>query len=107
MKLPPTATIDIKKVRDYFLAPRKRNDKSKWLARAGYIQQEWYLLEQDLRDYILPLEADFKENTDYGEIYTIDGPLKGPNGKILNVRTVWMVEKETKVTKLITMYPLK
>ena len=73
-------TIDNKKVRDYFLAPRKRNDKSKWLARAGYIQQEWYLLEQDLRDYILPLEAEFQEITDYGEIYTIDGPLKDPNG---------------------------
>jgi hypothetical protein len=66
-----SAIIDNKKVKDYFLAPRKRNDKSKWLAGAGYVQQEWHLLEQDLRNFILPLETEFQEITDYGEIYTI------------------------------------
>jgi hypothetical protein len=39
-------------------------------------------------------------------LYEIRGPLTGPNGTTLNVKTVWMQELKTGITKFIT-YPDK
>ncbi len=36
MKLPSTAIIAPEKIKKYLLSTRRRNDKSKWLAKAGY-----------------------------------------------------------------------
>jgi len=36
MRLPSNAIISERKVKEYLLSYRKRSDKSKWLAKAGY-----------------------------------------------------------------------
>ena len=105
MKLPSTAVIAPEKIRRYLLSPRKRNDKSKWLAKAGYKLENWRKLEKDLRTQILTLDALSTEGTKYGQMYEIKGELIGPNGKTLSVRSVWMDEHESKLTKFITMFP--
>ena len=107
MKLSANALIAPEKLTQYLLAQRKRNDKSKWLAQAGYTFKNWRVLENDLRLQILSLEAIPTDNTPYGQTYEIKGGLTGPNGKILVVCTVWMIESATGVTKFITMYPDK
>ncbi len=38
-------------------------------------------------------------------MFEINGVLHGPNGKDLEVCTIWMLEHESKLTKFITMYP--
>jgi len=105
MKLPFDALISEEKVKDYLLAQRKRNDKSKWLANAGYNQNNWQKLELDLRNQILSLDASPSDITKFGQMFEIKGMLKGPNGKSLKVNTIWMIEHETKITKFITMFP--
>ena len=50
MKLPITTLIASEKLTNYLLVPRKRNDKSGWLAKAGYILTNWHVLETDLRN---------------------------------------------------------
>ena len=105
MKLPVNALITPEKLTQYLLAQRRRNDKSKWLAQAGYTVKNWRDLENDLRLQILSLEAIPTDKTRYGQTYEIRGGLSGPNGKILVVCTVWMIEYATGVTKFITMYP--
>jgi hypothetical protein len=107
MKLPEDAIISYEKLTQYLLVFRKRNDKSQWLAKAGYVLDNWYMLEKDIRSQILPLDASPRENTHYGQMYGIRGGLNGPNGKSLSVCTVWMTEQESKKTKFITMYPEK
>jgi hypothetical protein len=107
MKLPNNVIIAPQKLTQYLLIFKKQNDKSKWLAQGGYTLENWMELEQDLRSQILPLEATATENTQHGQIYEIKGHLAGPSGKILAVITIWMTEKETGVTKFITMYPDK
>ena len=62
-------------------------------------------MRRDLMQQILPNDASSLERTEYGELYEIRGGLKGPNGRVLSVRTIWMVEGATKATKFITMYP--
>ncbi|GJQ24460.1 hypothetical protein BIY37_00170 [Candidatus Brocadia sapporoensis] len=107
MKLPNNTLIAHEKLIQYLLVPRKRNDKSQWLAKAGYTLENWQLLESDLRNQILSLDVALIENTQYGQMYEIRGKLIGPNGKSLRVCTIWMTENETGNTKFITMYPDK
>lgn len=107
MKLPENSLIAHEKLRQYLLILRKRNDKSQWLAQAGYTLENWQELENDLRVQILSLEATPIESTKYGQTYEIKGELTGPNGKSLLVCTIWMTETATGNTKLITIYPDK
>ena len=107
MKLPENTLISREKLTKYILVLRKRNDKSQWLAQAGYSIESWQVLENDLRSQILSIDATPIEDTKYGQLYEIRGALKGPNGKRLPVCTVWMTEKVTGITKFITMYPDK
>jgi hypothetical protein len=105
VRLPKDALISDEKLTKYLLAPKKRNDKSKWLARAGYVLETWSILKDDLRKQILPKDASLVESTEYGRMYEIRARLKGPNGKTLPVCTIWMAEKATETTKFVTMYP--
>ncbi|MFQ5713443.1 MAG: DUF6883 domain-containing protein [Candidatus Scalinduaceae bacterium] len=107
MKLPENTSISPEKLTQYLLTLRKRNDKSLWLAKAGYTIENWRSLEEDLRTQILTLDAELTENTKYGKLYEIRGKLTGPNGKTLSICTIWMTETMTGVTKLITIYPGK
>ncbi len=107
MKLPLDSLIAHEKLKDYLLAPKKRNDKSKWLAQAGYTLENWQFLENDLRTQILSLDAIPTDKTLYGQMYEIRGELLGPNGKTLSVCTIWMREIASGKTKFITMFPDK
>lgn len=107
MKLPEDAIISPAKIKDYLLQRRAENDKSKFLERAGYNKGNWQQLESDLRMQILPLEANLLENTRYGEMFEIRGVLLGTNGVELRVKTIWMTETESGITKFITLYPDK
>lgn len=105
MKLPENTLIAREKLTNYLLVWRKRNDKSEWLARAGYTRENWQILESDLRNQILSKNAIPAERTEFGQMYEIRGRLVGPNGKSLSVLSFWMTDNETGNTKFITMYP--
>jgi hypothetical protein len=105
MKLPPDSVIAPEKLRDYLLRPRDDHDKSGFLAVAGYGRDSSSQLEADLRAQLLTLEAQPAGTTVYGEKFIITGALRGPNGRALRVRSVWMLDKATGLTKFVTLYP--
>lgn len=107
MKLPLDSRIAREKITNYLLRWRPENDKSRFVGQAGYKFEEWEILAEDLRKQILPLDAHFIELTPYGEMYEIRCGLTGPNGVLLNVVTIWMVEHATGQTKFITLFPDK
>lgn len=107
MKLSPDAIIAPAKLTQYLLKLLPQDDKSKFLAQAGYTQENWQQLEQDLREQILPLDAVFTEQTRFGTHYQIRGTLTGVNQVVLPVVTIWMMEKATGQTKFITLFPDK
>jgi hypothetical protein len=107
MKLPQDTLIAAEKITKYLLVPKKRNDKSQWLAMAGYTPENWRILQHDLKNQILSKDALLLESTTFGQLYEIKGQLVGPNGKSLSVCTIWMKEKSTGQTKFITMFPDK
>jgi hypothetical protein len=106
VKLPEDVTIAPAKLNRYLLIWRPADDKSKFLASAGYTIENWPQLEADLRCQILPLNAVLSRDTNrFGQVYAIYGNLVGPNGMSLAVVTIWMMEFETGVVKFITLYP--
>ena len=105
MILPPDTFIAPEKLTRYLLIPQARGDKSAFLARAGYSLDNYAVLLRDLRAQILPLEALPLGSNEFGQFFEITGTLRGPNEVILRVRTIWMREQLTGVTKFITLIP--
>jgi hypothetical protein len=64
-------------------------------------------LMTDIREQLLPLEAELLEETEYGPKYLIRGDLVGPNERQLRVVSIWMTEDATDETKFVTLYPDK
>lgn len=91
----------------YMLLPQARGDKSAFLAQAGYTLENADQLLRDLRTQILPLDAVSLESNKFGQYYENHGMLTGPNGVTLAVRTIWMTEHLSGVTKFVTLIPDK
>lgn len=107
MKLSQDAIISERKIREYLLTCRTEDDKSGFLALAGYSLQTWRDLERDLRREVEDGDALLIRTTQYGDIYHIRGQLKGPNGTILNVITIWIYLYATGETRFVTLVPDK
>lgn len=105
MRLPADATIAREKLTRYLLVRQARGDKSSFLKRAGYTLENADQLLDDLRVQLLPLAAERHHRTNFGEFYEIRGALTGPNGVTLRVRSIWMKEHLSGVTKFITLIP--
>lgn len=107
MRLPADTLIARDKLTRYLLVPQARGDKSAFLAQAGYKQENADRLLEDMRSQLLVLEADPLESNQFGDYFEINGSLVGPNGVTLEVRTVWMTERLSGVTKFVTLIPSK
>lgn len=103
MYLNPNALIATPKLTEYLLIPLPKDDKSEYLAQGGYTLGDWQQLEQDLRQQILSLEAQPTVKTQYGQKYQIIGSLICPNGKVLTIKTIWIVTEQT--TQFVTLFP--
>jgi len=101
--LEQNAIIPESKLTKYLLIKLPKDDKSEFLAKAGYTLDNWQQLAQDLKQQILILPAIATEKTEFGQKYEISGDLKGVNSVILKVTTVWM--KTSKETRFITLVP--
>lgn len=105
MKLPADTVISAEKLTRYLLVPQARGDKSAYLAKAGYKAVNPEVLLRALRQLAESAEATPLENTAYGQFYEIPARLIGPNGVPLPVRSIWMSERLSGVTKFITLVP--
>jgi hypothetical protein len=103
--LPESAIIAEEKLTQYLLVLLPKDDKSKFLAQAGYTLDNWQQLEYDLRTQVLTQPAEFVGTTRYGEKYFIRANLRGSNGVELSVLTVWMMKNGT--TRFVTLVPDK
>jgi hypothetical protein len=107
VKLPSDAIIAGDKLSRYLLGSQPRGDKSAFLASMGYTLQNANQLLSDLRTQILPLDAEPLESREFGHYYEIRGTLNGPNGIARSVRTIWITEHLSRVTKFVTLIPDK
>jgi hypothetical protein len=105
VKLPANATIAPEKLSKYLLARQSRGDKSAFLAGAGYTAANPEQLLHDLRRQVLSQEAVPLHRTKFGQFYQIRAVLIGPNRATLQIRSIWMKEHLSGVTKFITLVP--
>ena len=105
MLLVPPIHIDDRKLTGYLLIKLDSDDKSNYLGLAGYELSNWPLLRRDLLDLAKTGEAVHERSTVFGESFSITGNLTGPNGRLIVVKTIWMTETKTGLTKFVTLYP--
>ena len=105
MKLPSDAYIDPRKITDYLLRPLEDSDKSAFLARAGYTEENPEVLMSDIRTQLIPLEAVDLGPFAFGRKYEIDGELTGPSGVALQVKSIWATISATGQTRFVTLIP--
>lgn len=103
--LPQGTVIAEEKLTKYLLVPLPKDDKSKFLAQAGYTLDNWQQLKQDLRVQVLSQPAELIETNRYGKKYAIRACLRGVNEIELNILTIWMLTNDT--TRFVTLVPDK
>ena len=107
MRLPADTLITEAKVTRYLLRLLEENDKSQFLALAGYTMANSDRLIADIREQILSLDAELIGPAEYGTKYRIRASLRGPNGRDLRVVSIWITLEATGITKFLTLYPDK
>ncbi len=102
------ARVDREKVVEYLLSPSHPDGRSKaaFFVRFGFRVAEWKALAEALRETGISNPVTREVESAYGRRYTVDGPLRAPDGRSPMVRTVWIVEPET-APRLVTAYPLE
>jgi hypothetical protein len=107
MKIPANAEIVDSELSDYLLRPRGVDDKSGFLAQAGFDLRNRPLLLDALRELALANEAVADRTDVYGTFYRIKGSLTGPNGRRLEVVTIWLCSRADNRYRFITLKPMR
>jgi hypothetical protein len=100
------AIISADKLHDYLLSsthPIGRY-KSAFFRALGYAQEQWRVLERDLRAF-LSNDAEPGNLTKYGQKFTVRGALAGPNGRSAPIVTIWIILGGETAPRLVTAYP--
>jgi hypothetical protein len=107
MRIPANAIIPSDKLARYLLAPRPWDDKSKFLAQAGFELADPARLEDAIRRLAAIHEAVEDGTNDYGTFFRVAGALEGPNGISLQVVLIWLQWKFDGTIHFVTLKPGK
>jgi hypothetical protein len=107
MKIPEDAEIAPAKLSSYLLVWRPADDKSGFLARAGFTLANPDDLLAALRGLAEKSEAVEDGMNPFGTFFRVDGPIVGPNGQALSVATVWVRSFDDGSFHFVTLKPLR
>ena len=110
MKIPRIvqARIDRNKIEEYLLSESHPDGwgKARFFMSFGFTPRQWRVFAEALRRHgeMCPVAA--WGESEYGKRYVVDGPLKTPDGRSPNIRTVWIIETGETIPRLVTAHPL-
>lgn len=104
--LPADAVIATDKLTGYLIVARPLDDKSKFLASAGFTQSNYEILEAAIRNLATVAPAEEDGGNEYGIFWRVAGRLQGPTGT-LQVVTVWLQWDLDGHFRFITLKPLR
>ena len=107
MKIPNDAIIPERKITQYLLVFQAKDDKSKFLAQAGFTQENPDLLEAAIRDLANRVEAVVDDQNEYGTFFLVVGKINGTENRKLSVITVWLQRAVDQKFQFITLKPDK
>lgn len=108
MRIPEDLIISEDKITRYLLVQKARNDKSKFLAQAGFTQENPEALTRAIRFQAVAAEAaEAVEDrcNEYGTFYQVEGELIGTNGVSLSVVTIWLKRQIDDKFQFVTLKP--
>ena len=106
MKIAEDVIIPKEKLTQYLLLSRQKNDKSRFLARAGFTRENPDMLDKAIRQLLAENEAMPDRHSEYGTFYLVEGELKGPS-RTLGVVTVWLLPTNTNRHRFVTLKPAR
>jgi hypothetical protein len=107
VRLPPDVIIPMEKLTAYLLVAREWDDKSKFLAQAGFTRDNPHLLLAAIRELAATAETVEDGRNEYGVFLRAEGELTGPNGRILAVATIWLQSYGDGRIRFVTLKPWK
>lgn len=105
MRIPEDLIIPDSKITQYLLVLKARNDKSSFLAQAGFTQENPEALRLAIQRQAMNKEAIEEKNNEYGTFYQVEGELIGVNGVSLSVITVWLQRQIDGKFQFVTLKP--
>jgi hypothetical protein len=101
-------SIDSRKLTEYALNPDNPKGKDKALMfqqHLGYNRYNYSILQEQILAKALDADAIFGENDEFGQRYTTDIEIVGIEATQKEiVRIGWIVELESRIAKLVTLY---
>ena len=109
MRLPNNerCRVDREKITGYLLCAQHPDGFSKaaFFALFGFTADRWQQLAESLRIHGREGSVVRKSVSEHGRRYTVEGALSTPSGRTPTIHSVWIVEKDERVPRLITAYP--
>lgn len=110
MKLPyrKKAYISEEKLNEYILSETHTVGKlkAKFFRATGFDETNMSILKKSLLDIAHLQEVSEITTSPYGKKYVIDGKIQSPSGKVIKVRTIWIIETGQKFPRFVTTYPV-
>lgn len=110
MRLPnhKLAVVPESKIIDYLLSKShpKGKIKSAFFTSFGFRADEWQIFAAALIVHAAENEVANAVMTERGRYYAVEGPLTTPDGRDPLIRSVWAIELNSPVPRLVTAYPL-
>lgn len=96
------------KLTDYILSEIHPTGKfkAKLFREIGFDETNLNILQKQLKEIAKSQEVKETQISMYGAKYIIDGKIKSPKGKVIKVRTVWIIETGQTRARFITVYPV-
>ena len=103
------AYVPASKLTDYLLSETHPvgRAKAQLLRAAGFDETNVNILEQRLIAIAHFEEVKEVTPSEYGTKYVIDGSIQSPNGSLIQLRTVWIIDRDQSDPRFITAYPAR
>lgn len=101
------ADISEMKVFGYLLNPAHPDGASKaaFFTAMGFRRTEWRVLRQALALVARTGRIQAIATSTHGEKYIIDGAVNVPRGGEATIRTIWIIDADADIPRLVTAYP--
>jgi len=111
MQLPNIDLVEVscEKIVEYLLNLRHPDGagKATFFLSIGFEIDRWEVLSKALRELVKRSPITMRVDSPHGSKYIVDGELDSPSGRLVTVRTVWIVDSGNDVPRLVTAYPTR
>ena len=95
--------LDPRKITEYLLVWKPKSDKSGFLNKLGYTQENWEVLREDILSIIAEGTPVYSRPAPFGgDLYEITGELRN-----FGIITIRLYTEEPEVWRFVTLYPDK